>query len=140
MNSYWFNDQNAIKSELLNEQAEAVAETLIRENRGKYEGVTSSQLRKLYGEVKSLERRAQISEESWVQVKPLVKMLKAKTAYSAGRAIQKKRWDEKEYSKLKKYIFDSVDNIDELKDFDAFCKQFEAVVGFYYGITKGTVK
>ena len=58
-------------------------------------------------------------------------------AYTVGRSSH---YDRKAYESLQRFIDESVKSIDSEQEFCAFCKQFEAVVGFYYGITKGGIK
>jgi len=140
VDSHWYTDSGGIKPELLNEEAEKIAASLVRDSRrgDRKEGVTSSQLRRLYGEVKDLERRLDEGQK-WEKILPLVKLLKAKVAYTVGRAIQKSKWDRREYENLQRFLETGIDAIESKEDFLAFCKQFEAVVGYYYGITKGSV-
>jgi len=141
MNSPWLTDKGAIKPQLLDEEAEKIAGSLVEESSGqrrgapKQCGVSSSQLRRVYGEVKGLER--QMDASGWERVSPMVKMLRARMAYTVGRS---QRDDRNCYVKLQRFIDDSVESIGSEQEFRAFCKQFEAVVGFYYGITKGGLK
>lgn len=144
MNTHWFASPGAIRPELVNEEAEKIARSMVREFKNRQgesrpDGVKSSQLRRLYGEVKSLERRVASGQE-WATVKPMVKLLRAKTAYNTGRAVSRDRNSGNEYRALERFVNDSVAKIEEKAEFLAFCKQFEAVVGFYYGITNGGLK
>ena len=129
--SKWFNPGGGIRPELLNEEAEKIARSFLKkDDRGKQVGVTSSQLRRYFGEVKSLERQV---------VKPKVKMLRAKVAYGVGRDIKNSYRLESQYTNLQEYLSDCIQDIEEKNEFLAFAQQFEAVVGFYYGLSKGRV-
>ena len=63
MNSHWLTDSGAIMPRLLDEEAEKIARGLVTERPGsrggtpQKNGVSSSQLRRIYGEVKGLERQ-----------------------------------------------------------------------------------
>ena len=134
MSDRWLTDSGAIKPETLNEEAERIAAGLFKEDRGRPIGVTSSQLRRVFNEVKGLER--QLETVGWENVNPMVKMLRAKMAYTTGRS-PKFQAERECYEKLQAFVSGSVNEIQTEKEFRAFCKQFEAVVGFYYGMTKG---
>lgn len=91
------------------------------------------QLRKFYGEIKSYEvriknSRAENKEAVFDTVLPLIKLLKAKAAYACKRGVVPEGF--------KKWIFDNVDKVNDLKHFEAFVLYFEAVVGFCYGEAK----
>ncbi len=85
--------------------------------------LTSSQLRKFFNEVRSIE--AQI-DGRFDEQKALILMLKSKVAYSVGKDSSK---TPKEF---KDFIDACVDKISDVKDFNAFMKFFESVVGYYY--------
>lgn len=144
MNTHWFASPGAIRPELVNEEAEKIARGMVKEGgaqqgKASSDGVKRNQLRRIYGEVKSIERRLAAGQE-WATVKPMVKLLRAKTAYNAGRAVERDKYSATYYRTLERFVNDSVAKIEEKAEFLAFCKQFEAVVGFYYGITNGGLK
>lgn len=90
--------------------------------------ITSSQLRRFYGDVKNLEMRWDNSsdkEKAFRDILPMIKLLKAKAAYACGRGTVPVTF--------KYWIWDNVERINGIKDFKAFLLYFEAVVGFCYG-------
>lgn len=90
--------------------------------------LTSSQLRKFFNEVRSLEEQ---TEDNFDDQKVLVLMLKSKVAYSVGKKSSK---TPKEF---KDFIDACIDRISDKKDFDGFIKFFESVVGYFYYYKEG---
>ena len=123
---YMDEEKKILNSQLLEESAEKVASGFIEGNNQ----VSSSQLRKFYNEIKGLEKKNEITD--WEIIFPLVKMVKSKVAYAT--APKKIKWNDKNvYSNFKNFINEGLNSIQDEKDFLAFCKYFEAVVGYYYG-------
>jgi len=85
--------------------------------------LTSSQLRKFFNEVRSIE--AQI-DGKFDEQKALILMLKSKVAYSVGKKTSKTP------AEFKDFIDACIDKINDEKDFKGFVKFFEAVVGYFY--------
>lgn len=85
--------------------------------------LTSSQLRKFFNEVRSIE--AQI-DGKFDEQKALILMLKSKVAYSVGKKTSKTP------AEFKDFIDACIDKIIDEKDFKGFVKFFEAVVGYFY--------
>lgn len=140
MNSYFYSDseRNTIKEDLLTSRAMDWANTFInpKRPREKWQSnpkLTSSQLRNFYHEVKYIQEvcksAKEDSQKKFLEIRPLVKMLKSKVAYSCPNTGK----DRKIPVEFKQYIDDMIDNIQDLKDFEAFVLCFEAVVGFFYG-------
>ena len=118
MNFYYSDaEKKIIRKELLTNEAQKQAKTLVK-------GVKSSQLRKYFNEVKYLE--VQTTAKDYAIVEPLVKMLKSKVAYGMRSTTKLPK-------EFKDFIDKAVDAIEDKKDFDAFVKHFEAILGFYYG-------
>lgn len=92
--------------------------------------LTSTQLRKFFNEVRSLEER---TEENFDEQKALVLMLKSKVAYSVGKKTSK---TPKEF---KDFIDACIDRINDRKDFDGFIKFFESMVGYFFYYKEGGV-
>lgn len=94
------------------------------------QNITSHQIRRFFNEIKSLEKKKNV--QGWDKVMPLVKMVKAKAFYatSDNKADSRHRDD---YKKWRAFLVDAIDSIEDQKDFEAFVKYFEAVIGFYYG-------
>jgi CRISPR-associated protein Csm2 len=114
--------RKADKEELVTAEAEKIANELVGDNPRKPD-LKSSQLRKFYMEVKSLERK--VEAEGFEKIKPLIKMLKVKVNYQRGRGLVPPKFVE--------FITKCVDNVNDREDFKAFVMHFEAVVGYYYG-------
>ena len=90
--------------------------------------IKSSQLRKFYADVKSLERTWEYqkrSEAAFLGILPQIKILKAKAAYAKSRDVVP--------SAFVQWINRHVDAVSTSADFKAFLLHFEAVVGFCYG-------
>ncbi len=100
-----------------------------------YKGMTTSQLRNFYNEVKNIEKIKERSDIDDSQILNLImirlKLLKAKLNYNQNRSINKRNQGFKNFSSDFSNILDS--KIKTLKDFDVFCKFFEALVGYFYG-------
>jgi len=125
---------------LLDQEAQQIAESFVRvhDRRSK---LNANQLRRFYNECKNLEKRfsftrqkqtaeldsAAASHAAFLQVLPLIKMLKAKVSYAANPSNPK---IPKSFSD---WLNSSIDNIENEKDFEAFLLSFEAVVGYCYG-------
>jgi CRISPR-associated protein Csm2 len=114
--------RKADKEELVTAEAEKIANELVGDNPRKPD-LKSSQLRKFYMEVKSLERK--VEAEGFEKIKPLIKMLKVKVNYQRGRGLVPPKFVE--------FITKCVDNVNDREDFKDFVMHFEAVVGYYYG-------
>ena len=100
-----------------------------------YKGMTTSQLRNFYNEVKNIEKikeRSDIDDSQRLNLIMIrLKLLKAKLIYNQKRSINKYNEGFKNFSSDFSNILDS--KIKTLKDFDVFCKFFEALVGYFYG-------
>lgn len=131
-NYFYIDDQKSIlKEELLTSKARDWARQFItpRETRrgGRPPKLNSSQLRRFYGDAKSLEAR--VNAQGFDRLKPLVKMMKSKVAYSCptdGREC-------KVPVEFRNYVEEMINSIDDERDFRGFLLCFEAVVGFFYG-------
>lgn len=141
MNYFYADDQKKIiKEDLLTTKALEWAKQFAgssgqsrggnRTHGGRMESISATQLRRFYNDVKSLHQRADaMTDEGFKQLKPLVKMIKSKVAYSR----RKSGGTEKVPECFRKYMDEMIDNINDKKDFEAFVKCFESVVGFAYG-------
>ena len=137
----YFNEKGNIRSELLDEEAKALADSLmipqkerdgsVRRNRqGKAlpdakKTLNSAQLRKFYNDFKQLEKK--VAKQDFEKVKPLIKMVKSKASYASNPSNQKIP------PQFKQFLINNVDSINSKEEFEAFMLYFEAVVGFYYG-------
>ncbi|MFC1730367.1 type III-A CRISPR-associated protein Csm2 [candidate division KSB1 bacterium] len=127
---YFFEDQKkeVLKESLLTDRAVDWARKFIRPEDRQETRLSSAQLRRFYSDVKSLSAR--VNEQDFSKFKPIVKMLKSKVAYACPRTNVR---DRKVPLSFKVFIDEMVDNVDDYRDFKAFCSTFEAVVGYFYG-------
>ncbi len=130
--SYFDESGKIIRSELLDEEAKALAESFVEKNRNNPDrldtrrSLSSAQLRRFFSEFRQLEKK--VGSKGFENVKPLIKMIKSKASYAANPS------NPKIPASFKKFLIDNVNEINEEKDFAAFMLHFEAVVGFFYGI------
>ena len=123
MVNYYLND-SAIDPAWMDKKAQAAAESFF--NGGKK--LAASQLRKFYGDVKTLERQWLNSggdDAAFPAVLPLIKLLKAKANYACKRNVVP--------DAFRNWLCEHVDSVNAARDFRAFALHFEAVVGFSYG-------
>jgi len=85
------------------------------------------QLRKFYDEFKIIERRIdskQGANDEWFkkEILPLIKFVKSKIAYNAGRKVRYKLLVCKEY---KEYMYKQIDEIKSIKDFNNFLMHYQ---------------
>ena len=119
----YYTDKDTIDPSLVDKQAHDVAKEFVFTS-----SLKISQLRKFYGDVKSLEltwSNQQKSDAAFLGILPQIKMLKAKVAYAKGRGVVPHYFVQ--------WIGENVDQINKPDDFKAFLLHFEAVVGFCYG-------
>ncbi len=122
--------------DLLHDGAMKRAEAFVVLYNGKVDersSISSAQLRRFYGEFKSLEKRFHFkrqndsSENPFLSILPLIKMVKSKAAYAANPKNRKIP------ESFQKWMEECIDAINTQDDFEAFLLHFEAVVGFCYG-------
>ena len=113
-----------VKEELFDKKAKEIAECMV--------GVTGTQFRRIYDEVKRFEQKLNGTGESWSENYPYIKMIKAKVSYTVARAIKNESRSEDAYRNLSAFITDGIDLIKDEKDYQVFLALFEAVYGFSY--------
>ena len=132
---YYEADNQTINPKLFDETAKKLAESL--------KGVTGTQLRRIFDEVKRFEQLLETSgdneEQKWKEQEAYIRMIKSKVSYSTTRATeqakkQKKFDDIGGYENLSKFVASGIDKVKKPKDFKIFVSLFEAVYGFYYEI------
>ena len=119
-----FRKDGYLRKDLLTSEAEKWADLLSDDENG----VTATQLRNFFNEVKSLQSR--IEAGGFSSNEAMVGLLKSKVAYAHARA-EKKRKTGFEY--LQSMIEQGVDLSKSKEDFDDFALFFEAVMGFFKG-------
>jgi CRISPR-associated protein Csm2 len=130
----YFDGKGNFRAEMLDEEAEQIAKSFVvtfqdRNNNIRVDNkksLSSAQLRRFYGDFKSLEKK--VEKQDFDKVKPLIKMVKSKASYAANPQNQKIP------ARFKDFLIDNVNSINNRKEFEAFMLHFEAVVGFYYGM------
>jgi len=116
-----FPSLSELKEDTLDKIANDWAEYIKQENK-----ISSSQLRKFYGEVKSIQREL-IQGKKWSDLVPIFKLLKAKVLYNQNRKSNK---IPKQFSE---FMIKGINSVNVDKEFTNFCLFFEAVVGYLYG-------
>ena len=117
---------------LYSTRAEEIAKTFVHGR----EGVSRNQIRRLFDECKRLLRKIDSGEgetenDRWQEVVPLVKLIKAKTAYAVTRASEK-RVDRDYYQRLGEFIQRGIDQSTNVESYRRFVTLFEAVYAYYY--------
>ena len=119
-----------VRPKLFDEDAKKIAESFSsRNDRGYPEGVGSTQLRRLFDEVKRFDQLLQADPEQWDKQLPYIKMIKSKIRYTVARATKTKPALEKYYKKLADFIANGIDLIENRQDYEVFLALFEAVTG-----------
>jgi len=138
---FYYDDAGNLRDGLLDKEARQHAESfvLVHDRKSK---LNANQLRRFYNECKNLEKRFAFvkqkqavesgsietaSHAAFLQILPLIKMLKAKVSYAANPS------NPKIPQKFSDWLNSSIDGIEDEKDFAAFLLSFEAVVGYCYG-------
>lgn len=140
--SFYVSGTDKLRPDLFNEFAEKVAKGLAeikdnpRDSRKPFKnGVSPTQIRKMFDEVKRYERLINEDDSSsWEKQYPYIKMMKSKVSYSVARAKKNHQRDAKYYDNLSSFISEGIDLIKTEKDYHVFVSLFEAVYGFYYQI------
>jgi CRISPR-associated protein Csm2 len=123
-----FYENGKIKPHLFDKKAEEMAES--------FKGVTGTQLRRLFDEVKRFEKILDAFPEQWDKQEPYIRMIKSKSSYTVARAAAKlPKYDTQTkgaYDNLRAFIAEGIDTVKEAKDYQIFASLFEAVYGYYY--------
>ena len=128
-------DNKTIKEDLFDTVAKSVAESFKGKNKKGFDiGVTSTQLRRIFEEVKRFEQILLSSEEQWEKQLPYIKMIKSKVAYTVARASKQKSDEKGVYKNLEVFISSCIDLIKKQEDYHIFVILFEAAYGFYYDL------
>lgn len=133
--SFYKDDNKTIKEDLFDTVAKAVAESFKGKNKKGFDiGVTSTQLRRIFEEVKRFEQILLSSEDQWEKQLPYIKMIKSKVAYTVARASKQKSDEKGVYKNLEVFISSCIDLIKKQEDYHIFVNLFEAAYGFYYDL------
>lgn len=123
--------------DLFDDQAQKIAESFVGKNKaGKDCGISPTQLRRIFDEVKRYERTLSLADAKWEEQLPYIKMIKSKVAYSVARKSKssggKSTPEAPFYKNLEKFLSSGINLIKTEKDYHTFVSLFEAVYGFYY--------
>ena len=135
INSFYIEGTKKVRSDLFAEIAEEIASSFVvirNDSRGNTitNGVTKTQLRRLYNEVKRFELLLDGSIGKWEKNFPYIRMIKSKASYNITRA--KTPFTSTGYENLSAFIMEGINLIKDEKDYHVFTALFEAVYGFYY--------
>lgn len=140
--SFYVSGTNDVRPELFNNYAESVAKTFASTKEFSRKdgsmgvnrrGVTSTQLRRLFDEVKRYTRIIKENdEESWKEQYPYIKMIKAKTHYTIARSKKDDKNNSEYYDNVLAFISEGIDLIHTYQDYSVFVALFESVYGYYY--------
>ncbi len=122
MESFWRDKtQKQIDPELFSSKAEEIAKKVFSEASARVNNPT--QLRKFYDEVVRFGGIIKTDPGEFDKALPYLKMLNAKAAYAVGRDLISKSF--------KEFISDSLGQVKDRDDFEAFSGLFEAFMGYY---------
>jgi CRISPR-associated protein Csm2 len=123
-----------IKPDLFDKTALEIAESFYI--KGSQIGVSITQLRRLFDEVKRFKHILDVSPDQWEAQLPYIRMIKSKVSYTVTRAINRQKTGEKDvYKDIYKNLtvfMTHIDLVKELGDYHVFVSLFEAAYGFYY--------
>lgn len=126
----FYTENKTVEPDLFDKTAESIASGFVLpDNKG---GVSKTQLRRLYDEVKRFEQILDGTPEAWNKQYPYIRMIKSKVSYNVARSIEKNKREEKVYKKLSEFITKGIDLVKTEEDYHVFVSLFEAVYGFYY--------
>lgn len=139
--SFYKDDGKTLKEDLFDSVALDVAKSFKGKNKkGNDIGVTSTQLRRIFDEVKRFEQILMLQKNQWENQLPYIKMIKSKVAYSVARAIKQKPEEKGVYKNLEAFISSGIDLIKKQEDYHIFVSLFEASYGFYYELAPNNCK
>lgn len=121
----YFSEKQKLDPVLVDAKAQEWASSFVRENTP----LKTTQMRRFYDDLKAIERRILLGKDVHAQQanferdRALILMFKAKAVYAEKRRVSPRAFTQ--------FIFDHMESIKELRDFQAFLKIFEAVVAFH---------
>ena len=123
--------------DLFDAQAQKIADTFVGKNKkGEACGISPTQLRRIFDEVKRFERVLTLANSKWEEQLPYIKMIKSKVAYAVARKSKgnggKPTPEAPFYKNLETFLSSGINQIKTEKDYQVFVALFEAVYGFYY--------
>lgn len=139
--SKYLDENRNIRPELLDEEAESMAKTFVEYQTDRYGArqinekcsLTSSQLRRFYGEFKRIHTKfrsltGENKQEAFSKILPLIRLQRSRAAYASHSSDGKTKIPKEFYE----FLTENIRSITNADEFDAFMLHFEAVVGFFY--------
>jgi CRISPR type III-A-associated protein Csm2 len=127
---YFFNGN--IRERLISEEANDIAKKLVDEH------LSVTQLRAFFNEIKAIRNRLNEDGSNYLNIFPLILMIKSKAEYKAASKGAKIP------EVFKSFLIANVNRLAQDKkdgkgkeSFDAFVMFFEAIVGYFYGANGG---
>jgi CRISPR-associated protein Csm2 len=132
----FYTEEGILREELLDKEAKRLAERF--GPRGGFDKVSSTQMRKFFGEVRELEKKLKEDKVNMKSNKkedlerhlPVIKMMKSKLAYASGRKAGSRGLISRAFAVT---LSKAIEKIESPKDFNGFLLFFESIVGYYYG-------
>lgn len=121
-------DTKTIREDLFDTVAEQIAHSFFSDR----DGVSYTQVRRMYDEAKRFEQLLDTDEKNWEKELPYIKMMKSKIRYAVARAKKDKSYLGSYYDNFAQFIGEGIDLIKDEQDYRVFISLFEAVCGFYY--------
>jgi len=120
MEYYTDREKSRLDPTMVDEKAQAWARSFAE--------LKSTQMRRFYDEFKAIERKVvrggmKEQQTNFERDRALIMMFKAKAVYAEKRKVSPRAFTE--------FIFNHMASINDLRDFQAFIKVFEAVVAFH---------
>lgn len=132
-------EKKIVDKDLFDKKAQEIANRLWTEKQNQHTGrrypigISITQLRRIFDEVKRFEHLLQLNDDEWDKQLPYIKMIKSKIRYAVARAKKNSSRDVHScYDFLASFISEGIDCIREQQDYEVFLGLFEAVYGFYY--------
>ncbi len=117
-------DKKQLDPELFSSRAEKLAEKInVEQQQSRGRSNKPTQIRNFYEEVLRFDSMIKTNPDEFVSMLPYLKMLNAKVAYAVGRDLVTKGF--------KDFISNSLKQVNDKDDFDAFAGLFEAFIGYY---------
>lgn len=129
----YYDQDGGVRPELFSSMAEQKAKDLVHKKDKKPKGrpveIGTTQIRRFFDDVKAIQRylnqfQDQEREQAFRRKHPEIMMMKAKVTYARGRDAVT--------DEFKRFIEENISVIKSLRDFEVFCKFFEAVYGYFY--------
>lgn len=132
-----FLEGDKLKDHLFDDIAEKIASSFVgKNNYGNPIGVTPTQLRRIFDEVKRFDRVLETDSSKWTEQKPYIQLIKSKVAYTVARAKNKAPKSDAStraaYDNLYYFISNGIKESIDFEKYHIFVSLFEAVYGFYY--------